>query len=227
MTADRYTFYRDIHKGIRALLSSLVERAGQTDYTNPRQVSALKQAVDEGFFLLKAHAHHEETFIEPLVRAASPAVGRALDAAHEEQEGRFPQLRSLLTEASAAGPSADRLGHAFTVALSRFAGEMLVHMADEEERAMPALQAAMTDRQLMDVEQALVASVPPDKMARYLAWMLPAMSSPHRAGMLAEARKTAPPEVFEGLLAVAGQVLSFEQMQELYLRLGVIGDLAA
>lgn len=219
MKADRPNFYRPVHKGIRLLLHRLVEQAGRTDYADAAQLATLTAAARDGFELLQLHADHEERCLAPLIRAAAPEVARALDAAHHDQEQRLPALLALLDDVRRAGPAADAVGHGFTVALSRLAGELQVHMADEEERAMPALQAALSDAQLMEVHQALVGSIPPPEMARWAALMLPAASAPERLALLSGVRATAPAEAFQGLLALARRVLPAEEARELEGRL--------
>lgn len=219
MNASRPNLYRPIHKAVRLLLHRLVEQAGRTDYADGAQLAALVAAVRDGFELLQFHAEHEERFLAPLIRAAAPEVARALDAAHHDQEAQLPALLELLEEARQAGPAADAQGHAFTVALSRLAGELQVHMADEEEQAMPALQGALSDAQLMEVHQTLVGAVPPATMARWAALMLPAASVPERLALLSGVRATAPAEAFQGLLALARRVLPAEEARELEGRL--------
>jgi hypothetical protein len=116
-------------------------------------------------------------------------------------------LLAALEAVDAADPSAAAQGHAFVVALSRLSGELLVHMADEEERGLPGLWAAMDDASLQRMHQELLASLPPEKMARYLTWMLPAMSATERLEMVTRARATAPPEAFRFLTGLARRVL--------------------
>ena len=86
------------------------------------------------------------------------------------------------------------------VALSRFQGELLLHMADEEESAQPALWAALDDASpsWAHVHGAMVASIPPPEKAQALAWMLPAMNAPDRAALLRNPlRASAPAAAFE------------------------------
>jgi hypothetical protein len=65
-------------------------------------------------------------------------------------------------------------------------------MADEEERALPALWAAMDDAALQRTHQELIASLGPDEMARGIGLMLPAMNVSERLAMLARVRATDP-----------------------------------
>lgn len=207
MTAQRFSFYKPIHKGIRAVAHAMVERAQRTDFAQPRQVDELSCVVEEAFAVFEGHAAKETEFVTPILRVCAPSVAADSDGEHREQGLRLRDLRRALQAAARGGPSAPALGHAFVVGLSRFEGEMLVHMADEEERLMPALWAAFDDDALVRIHHALLASIPPAEKAEVFAWMLPALSAPERAELLAGARASVPPPAFEALRGVARRVL--------------------
>jgi hypothetical protein len=208
MSRDRQNLYREIHKGIRAVAHGLVGQAGQTDFGNAEEVRALRGAAEKAFAVFASHAEHETAFITPLLRAASPAIAAESETEHQEQEIRLRDLRRTLDLAAGAGGSAPALGHAFVVDLSRFVGEMFVHMADEEERLMPALRAAFDAETLEYVHQALLASIPPAERIGLLAWLLPALNAPERAALLAGLQAGLPAEAFEAVSGVAQQVLA-------------------
>jgi len=207
MGFERYNFYREVHKGIRALVGSLVEQAGRTDFQDGGEVANLRRATAETFEILEEHARHEARFVAPLIRAHAREVGRVIDGDHEDQARVMAGLVAGLEAVDATDPSAAAKGHAFVVALSRLAGELLVHMADEEERALPALWAGVDDACLQRTHQELLASLAPDEMARSLGWMLPAMNASERLAMVTRVRGTAPPEAFRSLMGLARRVL--------------------
>jgi hypothetical protein len=208
MSRERQNLYREIHKGIRAVAHGLVEQAGRTDFGSVEEVRALRGAAEKAFGVFASHAEHETKFVTPLLRTAAPALAADSEAEHQEQEIRLRDLGRTLDLAAGAGEAAPALGHAFVVALSRFVGEMLVHMADEEEQLMPALRAAFDDGALEYVHQALLAAVPPAEKISLLAWMLPALNGPERATLLAGLRAGLPTEAFEAVSGVARQVLA-------------------
>lgn len=177
---NRFDLYRNIHKGIRVMLLDLVQRAGRTDYTDSEAVASLTPEVRDIFELLESHAHTEDMFIMPLLRKIAPELAQEFDEAHEDQEARLPGLLAALERLDPASPEAAAQGHRFTVQLSRIAGELLTHMSDEELELNPALWSQTTDQTLGDIEQQIVGSVPPDKMMRYLRWMVPAMNPRER-----------------------------------------------
>jgi hypothetical protein len=65
------------------------------------------------------------------------------------------------------------------------------------------LWATHTDEEIGEIQQALVASLRPEKMALFIRWMVPAMSPAERAGLLGGIQLGAPREVFERVLATA------------------------
>jgi len=212
---ERHSFFRQVHKGIRAVAGQLVEAAGRTDFRRVDEVEALGARVEEAFALFKAHAGNEDQFIVPLVGVCAPDVASDCAADHRAQALRLRDLRSALARAAGAGPSAPALGHAFVLGLSRFHGEMLVHMADEEERLMPALWAAFDDDALRRVHRALLESLPPAERVGTMRWMLPALSPAERADLLAGVRESAPPAAFDALLRAARESLSEEEWRRL------------
>jgi hypothetical protein len=215
MGFERYNFYRDVHKGIRALLGSLVGQAGRTDFQDVGEIADLRRATVEGFALLEEHARKETRFVAPLLRAHASDVGDDLADDHEEQARRMAGLLAQLEAVDPSSPSAAATGHAFVVGLSRLAGELLVHMADEEERALPALWAAVDDAALQRVHQEILASLSPDERTANVAWMLPAMNASERLAMVAHVRATAPPQAFAFFTGLARRVLSAPDWERL------------
>lgn len=205
---ERHSLYREIHKGLRALLADLVERAGTTDFRDAASLATLKEAVHDGFQLLESHAHHEDTFIGPELERRLPELARRIGQAHASHEPEIESLVALMDAIEPSRPDAPARGHLFVVALSKFAAELNLHMAEEEEIVMPALWSVATDEELQEIEHRLIASIPPDKMTRYLRWMIPAMNTPERVGMLGSMKSGAPAEVFAGVRELARSVLS-------------------
>jgi hypothetical protein len=218
---ERHNFFKPIHKGIRAVASTLEAEAGRTDFRSRDEVLALQRKVDEAFAVFESHARHENQHVVPLLRVCAPDVAADCEADHHAQELRLHDLRSALGRVAAEDPDAPARGHAFLVGLSRFHGEMLVHMADEEERLMPALWAAFDDAALVRVHRAIVESVPPAEKLTSVRWMLPALSTSERAAFLTGVRGSAPAAAFEAVARVAREVLPREEWDRLESELSV------
>jgi hypothetical protein len=219
MNAQRIDFYKLVHKGVRALLGSLVAEASRLDFADQAQTAEFHRSLEERLESLLDHARHEDDFVMPLVRAVSPAVAATLDAAHDGQGDEIAAIRRQFSEARSSCDARD--GHAFVLRLSRFQSEQLAHMADEEELAMPALWRAYDDATLGRVHMELIGSLPPEELARDGAWMLPAMTAPERAGLLGRSRQDAPPQVFQGMMRLAASVLTAADFARLERDLGL------
>lgn len=204
----RTDLYRDVHKGIRAMLFELVCDAGRTTWNDARAVAVLRHDAQNVFAKLASHALLEETFYAPLIREAAPDVAERLDAAHTLQDAELLDLLRRLDTIDPLSADAAMYGHAFYLHLSRFTGDLLVHMADEEQLAQPALETALDAEELHDVHVRLVASIPPQEKASWGTLMLPAMNNPERLALLANMRESTPPPVFAMFRNLASEVLS-------------------
>src|SRR5688572_11120470 len=91
----RFSFYREVHKGIRSLLFDLMVKSGRIDWSDSKSVTAFRLDVQNAFALLSAHAEHENEFIAPLLARASRPAGEVFDSAHDDQE---VQLHDLLVD---------------------------------------------------------------------------------------------------------------------------------
>jgi hypothetical protein len=210
MNTQRENLYKAIHKGLRAILSRLADEAGRADLADPADLRRLRELAAATFGMLEDDAAHEDRFVSPLLRSCAPDVAERLDAAHRELEHAAAALARALAQVSPSD------GHAFLLALSRYHAAQLSHMADEEELAQPALWRAYGDETLRQVQDQIVASIPPEKMAPAMAAVLPALNPVERAGMLGGIQAHAPAPAFQAILGVASRALdpaSFARLQ--------------
>ncbi len=212
---ERHNFYRDIHKGIRCMLLDLVAKSGRVNFNDSAELDAFRATARDTFAMLEGHAEHENTFVAPLLDEHAPVIAGVIGGAHDDQEPRLELLLAALDAIDSAAPEARAKGHAWVVQFSRLAGELLVHMADEEELVLTALWKAVDDAALIDAHERLVRSIPPAEMGRTLALMLPAMNTPERVEMLAQMRSTAPAEVFGSVRKLAQSLLSAREDEAL------------
>lgn len=214
-TCNRPNLYANIHKGIRLLLSDLAHCASRTDFQDPRSVAALVERCDDAFSFLEGHAHHESAFIGPVLATARPDVHATIELAHHQQEDQLADLRRRLVALDPHRDDAAPTGHRLVLALTRIVGELLDHMADEEEIVMPALWAALDDAAIDEVHQRILASIPPAEMMVSLRWMLPALNHPERVELLTGAAEHAPPPVFAAMLEIARAHLTTDDVARL------------
>ncbi len=212
LATPRPSLYRDIHKAIRAMMNALVDRASRCDFTDSGAVAALREETVRTFVLLESHAEHEDRHVAPIVEQHAAELAHRLEGEHEAQTERMVRLLSMLDRR--ASDAAGR-GHAFVVALSRFFAEMQVHMADEEERAMPVIWEALDDAAILAIEHAIVTSIPPAEMMQWMRWFLPALPARDRDAMLEGMKQGAPPEAFAATMQLAREVLPESEVRAL------------
>lgn len=204
---ERENLYRIIHKAIRVAIGQLVADAGRTEFTDAAAVERLRESAARTFTLLDDHAHHEDRFVTPLLRSCAPEAAGKLDAAHRELDDTAAALWRMFEAAAHAGSRAAHEGHAFVVQLSRYQAAQLSHMADEEELAQPALWRAYGDETLREVRERIMAAIAPDELMRVFALMLPSMNAAERAGVMEDAKASAPAPAFEALMRTAQSAL--------------------
>ena len=86
---------------------------------------------------------------------------------------------------------------------------------------MVLLSERLTFDELLAVDNAIVASIPPQQMAQAAGYMLPAMNIEDQVELYEGARAGVPPAVFGGMVALAEGVLDPVAFQTLHTRLGL------
>lgn len=214
--------YRDIHKGIRAELFALTTTAGRIDPDDFADRAALAAHIEATADVLAMHAHHEDDHIDPLLREHLPQLAEQVHADHTELEARFAAINDLGYGLSGAtGAETRRIAHVLHLELSGFTSRYLAHQLVEETMIMPALDAALGTPGCGALHGAIVGSIPPDALARSLAFMLPAMNAYDRIEMLGGIRMAAPPEAFDAVVGLARSVLEPRDFSRLAAGLGL------
>ena len=214
--------FRDIDKGIRAELFAVTLEAGSIDPSESCDWSALSDHIAAVETVLGDHAGHEDTFVEPVLREFQPNLADQIEADHHRFDGQFARLLELsATGRSSAVDDQRRIAHLLYLELSRFTSDYLHHQLVEERIVMPALEASIGFDELLGLNQAIVGSIPPDKMAVGLAFMLPAMNVDDRTEMLGGMKAGAPPEAFAGVVGLARSVLVPAEFSKVATRLGL------
>jgi hypothetical protein len=221
VAASRVDMYTGIHKGLRAFMGEVLATVGRMDAHDPDEVAAIAAEVRVLLEALRRHLHHEDQFKHPAMEARRPgsACGTAGDHVHHVAaiERLEADLLAVERSADAARPAA-ALGLYRRLAL--FVAENCEHMQVEETENNAVLWAAYTDEELLEIEHALVASIPPRWLALYLRWMVPAMAPAERAAFLTGIHLGAPADVFEQVLATVKPHLGERDWAKLMAALG-------
>lgn len=213
--------YRDIHKGIRAELFALTLAAGDLDPSSEADRRALAAHLGQVVTMLVSHAHHEEAFVQPLLEQHLPELAEQIEADHPVLEARIDDLLSRAEDNVAATSDLRWRTHQLYVETAAFTSSYLAHQDFEERVVMPELETAIGPDAVFAMDQALVASIPPDEAAVSLASMIPAMNIDDRAELLGGMRAGAPAEVFDGVWGLVGSLLDRRDLDALAARLGL------
>ena len=205
---NRPNRYLPIHKALRAALFDATVLVARTDFTDPAEATVSARAVASLLDVLDSHAHHEEEFVMPVVAHHALALVAALETEHGRLEGLQAELRALLPRTcSDVAAEREAAGQLLARALTLLVADHLRHMDREETEAMPVLWAHQTEEELDAMDARIRAAVPPEQMPVMLRMMLPTMTVPENAKLLANARAQMPPPVFAQVSGLAREVL--------------------
>jgi hypothetical protein len=200
--------YRDIHKGIRAELFAVTSTAGSIDPSNRCDRAAFADHVTAVAAVLESHAHHEDAVIDPVLERHLPDLASEINDDHERLEGMFTSIADLANSVvDVLASEQRRLLQLCHLDLARFTSSYLSHIDLEERVVMQRLPELIGVDEIAAMHGAIVGSIPPEEMARSLAFMLPAMNVDDRTGLLTGVRLAAPPEAFDATMGLARSVL--------------------
>lgn len=206
-----------IHKALRHGLLQVTMQAGATDWTVADEVDAVRRRWETVAGLIRSHAGHEDRHIFALLETRQPGATGLLGIGHERVEAALDAVDHRFAQAFSA-PDPQR-GHDAYLALTRFVAVALDHFADEEPAVMERIWATCTDDEIAACRAAFMAEIPPQDSLATAELMIPATSADERAKVVGAVRASAPPAVFDAILAVAERALAPSQLAALRSRL--------
>lgn len=206
--SERHDFYGPIHKGLRLGSTRLLTALGAVDWSDDQACAELLDQLRDHLVLLAKHLDHEDGEINLILRDATPGLGVRLDHDHDHHRAAFAGLDQAIAEVEGAeGDARRRAGHRLYLRFSRHLGEDLLHMAREEEEALPRLQDMFDDAALEAIHNRIKASIPLDRLVAYFKLIIAAANPQERLMLMADLRCGAPPEVYEAVAAGVRGVL--------------------
>ena len=222
LEAVEFDIYRDIHKGIRGELFAVVSEAGRVDPADQAGVEAVGAHWRSVVELLIGHAEHEDEFVQPLIEAHLPDVATRISVEHPALEQQMATLEVVADRAAnAVGNTRRKAVHRLYLGLASFTSDYLAHQAVEEVDVMPGLAQVIGVPELLALNQAIVANIPPDQMVATLPLMMQQMNVDDRTELLGGMKMGAPPQVFAGLSGVVKSKLTADDWNPVAARLGI------
>lgn len=220
--APRVDLYAGIHKALRALMADTLLGLGRADCEDALELAQITQRVLQLLDFCRSHLRHENEFVHKAIEARAPGASSQIaheHAGHEEEivvlADQATALLHCATDARAAGTLA------LYRALSLFIAHNFEHMHVEETAHNAVLWARYTDAELIEIHNALVASIPPEEMMFTLRWLVPFMNPAERAAMMADMHAHAPAPAFEAALDVVRPHLGEREWAKLAASLGL------
>jgi len=202
----RHDFYAPVHKGLRLGACRLLIRLGSIDWDDAPAAAELLADLRAHLVIAAKHLDHEDAEIQVLLQDCAQALGGRLDTDHVHHVETFREIELLMVQLEQArGPARAVAGHALYLGFSRHLGEDLLHMAREEQEALPILHACYDDATLAAAEHRIRAEIPLDRLVDYFRLMLAAASPAERIALMADMRAGAPAVVFETVMDQAAR----------------------
>ncbi|EER59642.1 conserved hypothetical protein [Acidovorax delafieldii 2AN] len=218
----RLDMYAGIHKAMRALMADTLLGLGRTDVDDELAFAQAGERVLQLLEFCSAHLRHENTFVHKAMEARAPGSSGAIADEHAEHEHDI----AALAEGVAQLRSCERMARPRAVQalyrqLALFVAHNFEHMHIEETLHNEVLWAHYSDEELMQVHNALVASIPPSEMMVVVRWLVPFMAPAERLAMLADMRQHAPAPAFEAVLHTVQPHLTQAEWRQLMQGLGI------
>lgn len=227
-TTPRYDIYAGIHKALRAYMSDTLCKLGAADWTDAEDTEAALAQLRNLLALCVVHLDDENRFVHPALEAARSGMSHRIAGEHVHHQTEIAALQAAADLVEGAGMSArSAAGLQLYHRCSRFIAENFEHMLFEETVHNAVLWAEYGDAELLAIEQAIVAAVPPEMMGLILPWFMSALNHHERVGMLGGMRQGMPAEVFAGVLAMTRTRLSQRDWRKLQQALALPLDRAA
>ena len=189
--APRMDMYAGIHKALRALMADTLVAVGRMDSTDGLELAQTTQRVVELLDFCRSHLQHENEFVHAAIEARAAGASAAIAHEHEEHE---QHIASLCRRWKLCAPALPGIGPparaACTAALALFIAENFQHMHVEETAHNAVLWARYTDAELIEIQNALVASIPPEEKMFIMRWLIPFMNPVERPPCLATCAST-------------------------------------
>jgi len=137
------------HAALREELGETLAALSRTRFDDAAATRAVARRVEDVVAACDLHRAREDRLVLPLLRERLHGPLAAIDDGHEQEARLGAELRALAEGLVQTSPARRPLGgRTLTLHFSRWAAEVLLHMADEEQVAQPLLDRLFQDAEL-------------------------------------------------------------------------------
>jgi hypothetical protein len=173
--------------------------------------------------LLHEHGENEDDHLFPKVRVFEPGMVEMLIQEHREVGHKLVGLSEICAELIATKHPYQRIE--IGMKLNQSANELfayyITHMNKEEVTILPATWQHLTDEQLLAVRAIVEATMPPERYAEWMMWVLPSLNVNELVEMFTGMKKGATPQVLENMVHIAGAAVDGERWKTVKTRVGL------
>jgi hypothetical protein len=210
---NQVDLYTNIHKGQRFRFFMISKIIGSMNASDQNALTALENELISFQEHMYLHAGHEENVIHPLLSERVPGGANRLNEDHRIMHRQFDELDRCFGEIKEKPTDFEKREEQcleFYLAWNRFLSFYFDHINYEEEYVMPTLWKLCASDELVDTFRKVLADQTPKELMDSYGMMLPATSPTERVMILKRGQAVMPPEVFQGTLKVAEQVLTLD-----------------
>lgn len=219
MKEARFDLYKPIHKLVRSEMFRISTLIGSTNFGNEASLMTFEKEFNGLMMFLKSHNDQEEKNIHPLLEEKAKEILIKVD--EERGHSYLTEQTSKLDSAFSEAKKDLSKCHTFYLLFNEFVASNLVHLNNEENLIMPALHANYSDKELIDVHQGIMRSMPQEVFRDSLKKMLPVLNHNERIGMYMGMKQGMPPEAFTGICMLANAALAKEDADNLFKAVGI------
>lgn len=219
---QRFNMFTLIHKALRAMLYDTSLTIQQTSFNDPLEAETALEKIEDVLYIFEKHAHHEDHMVFPAIEDKEPGLADSFEKEHITDLRLSNRMKNLLNIYRNLMFADERIeaGSAITKAFIEFMIFNLEHMGKEEMLINQALWKHYTDAQLMEINDRLVATIPPDELRCTSRWMLRSINNTDVIRWFSGIRDNAPAPVYEAMLALAENELPADRFRKIAKELG-------
>ncbi len=218
----RLDLFQPVHKGLRLALADLLLDMGRTDFHDARATRAIVERLELVTAFCDDHKAAEDTVVLPALLARLSGPLPSITRAHADQARHVEELRAT-GKALLDAPESVRpiVGRTLYLHFSSFTGEVLSHMAEEEQVLSPLFERLFDEDEEKAIHAEVMAGLTMEQHARGAPFILRALSRPERVRMVSGALATMPRAVVLGLVDVVSPALPADDVTHLLSQTGL------